>query len=920
MLRIVHAFVKESALPWPTRSGVQCSAAVGFSSPDSRRRFVRKHKTILVVFLLLPLVVRGDSPIQGPLKLLAEADRFALLNNWPKATPRFAEAESLFAQAGDGKGALAARLGYLWATADAGVSESADREVAAYLENPLVKADPALRLRALVAKAVLNRNTNEIAGRETWQSILDSAKAIRDERWEARAKAELGQIFYMDGNVQSATAMLRDGIVSQYLQLDLGAAIYYTSMVGNGFVEAGRPETALEYCNTALKAALFVGDLGFPFLAYQGKARALIALHRQAEAQKVLDEALQRARSDGDYLALSQLLVVAGTAAASRDRTTATRYLLEATNVSQSKGFHHVFAWSSFELARIYRDSGNLDGAEVLASRTVSAMRELEDKYHLPEHLALFADLSARKGRIERADELYSEAADVIDGLLVNVNQRQLKGSLISTLTDAYLGHFELVATNFSDSAKAFQIIEEARGRALADTLRGESESLASGNETSMDAQREINRIQLALLHESTRDGRQALLDDLFRVEQFLSPARRNIALLNSASNRLKPIALEKLQRSIGSDDMLLEYVLGETQSYCLRISRGASSIVVVPRGRNAIERLVDGYLEAVRLRKPENEFARELYDVLLGPIVGKQSAARVIVVPDGKLNLLPFDALQDSEGRLVLESHVVTYAPSATVLYLLKESRAASAPNRSFIGVGGVVYSSFAMNGESKAQAPASNNVADFFGLDSVTFPDLPGSTQEVVSAAEIIGGANQVLLEDKATEAAFKAQPLSEFQIIHLAVHGLANAEFPDRAALVLGNSVASGDDGLLQVREIRDLPLRAELVTLSACDTGTGKLLGQEGIASLERAFLLAGAKSVIASLWPADDTFTIALMKRMYQHLAEGADKGMALRQAKLDLLKEFGDQALPAYWAGFTLVGDGSSPIFKSSSK
>jgi len=138
---------------------------------------------------------------------------------------------------------------------------------------------------------------------------------------------------------------------------------------------------------------------------------------------------------------------------------------------------------------------------------------------------------------------------------------------------------------------------------------------------------------------------------------------------------------------------------------------------------------------------------------------------------------------------------------------------------------------------------------------------------------------------------------------------VHGVANAEFPDRAALVLGSSPASGEDGLLQVREIRDLPLRAELVTLSACDTGTGKLLGQEGIASLERAFLLAGSKAVIASLWPADDTFTIALMKRMYQHLADGADKGAALRQAKLDLLKEFGEQALPMYWAGFVLILD-----------
>jgi hypothetical protein len=106
--------------------------------------------------------------------------------------------------------------------------------------------------------------------------------------------------------------MLRDAIVSQYLRLDLGAAIHYTAMVGNGAVESGRPETGLQYSDTALKAAFFVADLGFPFLAYQGKARALIALHRETEAQKVLEEGLRRARTDSNYMALAQLLIVAG--------------------------------------------------------------------------------------------------------------------------------------------------------------------------------------------------------------------------------------------------------------------------------------------------------------------------------------------------------------------------------------------------------------------------------------------------------------------------------------------------------------------------------------------------------------------------------------------------------------------------------
>src|SRR5437870_10471872 len=151
-----------------------------------------------------------------------------------------------------------------------------------------------------------------------------------------------------------------------------------------------------------------------------------------------------------------------------------------------------------------------------------AAMRDLEDRYHLPEHLTLFADLAARKGQFERADELYSEAADVIDGLLVNVNQRQLKGPLIETLSEAYLGHFELAATKFSSPAKAYQVIEQARGRSLADTLRGESESLPAGNEVSLDAQREISRMQLALLRETNQAGRQSLHDDLVGVDQSL--------------------------------------------------------------------------------------------------------------------------------------------------------------------------------------------------------------------------------------------------------------------------------------------------------------------------------------------------------------------------------------------------------------
>jgi CHAT domain-containing protein len=113
---------------------------------------------------------------------------------------------------------------------------------------------------------------------------------------------------------------------------------------------------------------------------------------------------------------------------------------------------------------------------------------------------------------------------------------------------------------------------------------------------------------------------------------------------------------------------------------------------------------------------------------------------------------------------------------------------------------------------------------------------------------------------------------------------------------------------------VREIRDLNLTADLVTLSACDTGVGALEGEEGIANLVRAFLFAGAKSVVASLWAASDVYTLNLMQHFYLYIAAGEDKGSALRHAQMDLIKEFGEQATPFYWARFIIVGDGSRSI------
>jgi tetratricopeptide (TPR) repeat protein len=142
------------------------------------------------------------------------------------------------------------------------------------------------------------------------------------------------------------------------------------------------------------------------FLAYQGKARALDAMDRRSEAADLLDGAIARARKEQNLHALTQLLIVKGTIAASHNPSETPQFLEEAVEVSEAKGFQHHFAWSAYELAKAYRSIGDLDRAETQASKAIGVMRAIGDRYHLPHHLTLLAGLEAAKGNFERADEL----------------------------------------------------------------------------------------------------------------------------------------------------------------------------------------------------------------------------------------------------------------------------------------------------------------------------------------------------------------------------------------------------------------------------------------------------------------------------------------------------------------------------------
>jgi CHAT domain-containing protein len=153
-----------------------------------------------------------------------------------------------------------------------------------------------------------------------------------------------------------------------------------------------------------------------------------------------------------------------------------------------------------------------------------------------------------------------------------------------------------------------------------------------------------------------------------------------------------------------------------------------------------------------------------------------------------------------------------------------------------------------------------------------------------------------------------------LAEVNVIHLALHGQRGYRFPGPIGAGFLGRRASVDDGLLRASEIRKLPIRSELVTLYACDAGIGRIEGEEGVSSLIQASLNAGARTVVASLWLAEDTCTKDLMAAFYRQLAQGESKREALRLAKIGMLRQFDGGGPPLYWAGFVLIGDGEAPM------
>jgi CHAT domain-containing protein/tetratricopeptide (TPR) repeat protein len=847
--------------------------------------------------------------------LLKEANRLAWLFNSPKAGPLYVRAEELFKERGDTRNEIYARVGRIRAQAEAMSWVDVSELLGEQLKIPVVKNDPELKLWCLSAKGYTDLEINPASAKLAWTEAEQIAHKLGEHEWEARAEGELGIIGFLQGDSRRAAVMVGDALLSAKASGDVGGQVRMLEMLGNGFNEAKRYGEALAFFERAIKTSGSTPDAGFPFMAYEGESSALVAQDKVSEAKDKLERALTVARENKKLGHESMILQLMGELAIrTGDRPAATKYLEQSTQLAQKYNFYRTLGQSMIDLAGLYREAGDLKGAEVSASAGVDASRRVGDRYYLPRDLTVLADLKAQRGAINEAEALYANAEDVIDGMLVNLHEAYWSSSLAGAMSDTYLRHFELEARQ-GNLDRALSVLERVRGRTAAALL--ENRVLFSRDESAdvRALEDEVSNLQLRLMRSENPKERASLLDQLVEYERRMEWTRTERT--ESKSKWFDtPAPLKAIQSSLRPEEVILEYVLSEPRSYCVWVSRDRGGVVVLSEGRSKIEGMTQQYLNATRARREDVDSARRLYDVLFGQLPPEANREQTIVVPDGILHLLPLDTLRDPAGALLLQTRTITYVPAATVLQVLRNEKTTVPAQRSFLGVGDVPYQNQG-HVAAKLEKPTGfsrrieRGLSDVFGAE---LHDLPETREEILTASKALTKDPVLLLGPNATETAFKSEPLADFKIVHIAAHGFVDTQFPERSGLVLGVDPASHDDGLLQVREIIRLHFNADLVTLSACNTGVGKIEGEEGVTNLVEAFLVSGARGVVASLWSADDTYTGALMERFYTHIAEGQPKAAALRHAKMDLLAKYGRQVPPYYWGAFILVGDGSSPI------
>jgi len=482
--------------------------------------------------------------------------------------------------------------------------------------------------------------------------------------------------------------------------------------------------------------------------------------------------------------------------------------------------------------------------------------------------------IAEQENQQDTALDFYKQAVDVIESQRSTIHTEANK---IGFVGDKQAVYGRLVALLFRAQrhAEAYEYMERAKSRALVDLLANKHDFAVPP----------LAAKQVSILLASYRAADSEALAQM-PIDMSVSTAseQRNLVIKKGEElSRIAPelaslvsvtsVPLKEILERLLPNEAIVEYYFHEKDLYAVTLSDA---------GVRAAKINSSGLEERIRLFRNQIEQrdeyavkqAQALYDLLLRPLENDLGDRDLLIVPHGMLHYVPFAALHDGKDYLV-QRRAMRYLPSSSVLKYLKPLRTKLPDTILVFGnpdIGDQQY-------------------------------DLPNAETEARMVATMLPGS-ELLVRGKASESAFR-QFAPNFHYLHIASHGEFNAENALESRLLLSKSAT--DDGSLTVGELYNINLDVDLVTLSACETGLGKVLNGDDLVGLTRGFLYAGSSNVVSSLWQVEDLATSELMKSFYTNMKNSMPKRDALRQAQLDTRKEFPH---PFFWAAFFLTGQG----------
>jgi len=574
-------------------------------------------------------------------------------------------------------------------------------------------------------------------------------------------------------------------------------------------------------------------------------------------------------------------------------------------------------------------------GALVEARRHFEAARREGERIRQPEVRWRaergLGGVCEAEGRLTEAHGHYARAIEAIEATRRNVHEEGARTIFLQGKMTAYEAMVRLLhrlhrgAPSAGWDRQALEYAERARARTFLDRLAEARAEIRKGmTPAQLDEERrllrEAARIQKLLLRETPDEAQRAgqekeLEAAMDRLEAF-EDGRRRQSPEYAALRRPEPENIETVQAQLApSRDLLVQFMLGDEVSYAWLVSHRSVRMAALP-GRDRLERQVgryraligrpptrDGVAQSVRL-------GRALFETLFAGFgAALEGATGLTIVPDGALHYLPFESLvrgleTGGAPRYLLDSHDITYVPSGSALVSLNRRPEGPAARLALLAYGDPELDAGLPAVEAAPRPPSLRSAG-------ARMP-LLHARREVESIARLYPPAlRRVRLGNDASERAFKREDLARFRILHLATHGMSDPRVPARSGLLLAPGGAD-EDGLLQELEIVNLDLDADLVVLSACGSGLGRIVKGEGLVGVTRAFFYGGARRVVVSLWDIDDQSTAALMESFYRRLQAGTAPAWALRDAKREVARsDRPAHRFPYYWASFVMVG--SSP-------